>query len=53
MSLAISLWLICLDFLINQPNYSKNGLQPQLIRRKGALKTYLSTTYSFFIDAES
>ena len=32
MSLAISIWLNCLDFLINQVSCSKNGLQLQLIR---------------------
>ena len=32
MSLAIFPWLNCLDFLTNQVSFSKNGLQPQLIR---------------------
>ena len=28
---SMSLWLNCLDFLINQVNHSKSGFQPQLI----------------------
>ena len=34
MSLAIWLWLNCLDFLINQASRFKNALQLQLIRRE-------------------
>ena len=30
--LVISLCVNCLDFLINEASYSKNGLQHQLIR---------------------
>ena len=32
MSLAILLWLNCLDFLKNNASHSKNGLQPKLTR---------------------
>ena len=32
MSLVISLWLNCLDYLINQMSHSKNRLQRQLIK---------------------
>ena len=30
-SIVISLWLNCLDFLMNQASHSRNGLQPQLM----------------------
>ena len=32
MSLALSLWLNCFDFLLNQASRSKNGFEHQLIR---------------------
>ena len=37
MSLAMSLSLNCLDFLINHASHSTNGLEPELIRHDASI----------------